>query len=109
MTPAEREVLKLDAQKAVEEVDYNGEFESAATPEAILHLLDLISSLELTLSNATSVMEVQRERIEALEASVRDFLDYADIPREECFDDSQLGRAYALLAAPTEPTPEEGK
>jgi len=42
---------------------------TAAQPEAILHLLDLISSLELTLSNATAAGVKQLERIAALEES----------------------------------------
>jgi hypothetical protein len=61
------------------------EYEKVATPDVILSLCS-----ELTAA---------RERIQKLETSLRHTLEYINIPREDCFDDSQFGRAYDLLAA----------
>jgi len=103
MTPAEREALKLAAQKATagawtnsrlsslniisesaqrtvasafthtvggsSDDGHNARYIAAASPEVILHLLEFISSLELTLSNATAAGVKQLERIAALEES----------------------------------------
>jgi Protein of unknown function (DUF551) len=54
-----------------------------ASPDVILHLLDLISSLELTLANATSLMEVQAQRIATFEASGKWISVDQELPKEE--------------------------
>jgi len=141
MTPAEREALKLAAQKATagawtnsrlsslniisesaqrtvasafthtvggsSDDGHNARYIAAASPEVILHLLEFISSLELTLSNATAAGMLQAERIAALEAALGEHMGLHGL---ECYFDTLeecpvYQNTKALLAAPTEPTP----
>lgn len=126
MTPAEREELRKKSEKA-KLVMKNGyatphnnhvvqAFTEAAKPAKVIALLDLVSSLELTLSNATKVGVLQMERIAALESALRNYRGLHKV-EELCSMDHQDGdnrcsmcnEADALLAAPTEPTAKERK
>jgi hypothetical protein len=79
MTPAEREALPpVDITEEEDGWAVNNSVSAASAylmaklkcrERQLLAKMDLISSLEITLSNATGVMEVQAKRIAALEAS----------------------------------------
>lgn len=116
MTPAEREALPpLDIN---EDDVKNALFTTGAWPvlacreRQLLAKMDLISTLELTLSNATRVGVVQIERIASLEKALRDYKESHEFnyccrnggdPCELC------SMADDVLAPPPEPIPEEKK
>lgn len=81
MTTAEREALKSLASRCYEMHDNSDwdqylvdKYHYAVSPEVILQLLALISTLELTLSNATRVEKKLVERIATLESVNRSLL-----------------------------------